>query len=679
MTFRPPEHLLGFSPPAARRQMSLEAEIMAGLTPSQFDRNLRSILRWHREPGMPGDRQAAEYIAQRLSDLGLDAEISTYQQFLRYPGHIHLEMVAPHPHNFGFEEIPASRYPDGMPGGFIAYAGSGTIQAPVAYASYCSLLDLEQMRAAGVDPRGKILLIRFGQASDSHQTATKHQMEIAEAAGASGCIFYPDPAGDGFCRGAVYPDGPWRNATSVFRSNGKLGRPGDVLSPGWASVQGAPRIAESAAVLPQLPAASIAYGEALHILENLDGPLAPARMQGGMSIPYRLGGTSPVVHLDVQMHGRDYPIYDVVLTIPGADLADQCVYLGTHHDSWDGGAHDNAGGPAALLTVAESLAPHLKAGYRPRRTLKLISFDAEEVCYGGSTEYVEEHLEDLRRAAVAFLYVDGFSSGSGWQESFGPSLITFYEEVLSSLRDPILDESMAEALVQRHGPIPWDPPGTVDCLPFYHMAGVPSAYHAFAGANGVTHSVHDTIEYVLQQDPWHRFSIATTQIWLCAGLRLANAELLPFDYRRYAMDYRQRLTTLLAKCSDPAVIEEGGRLAATLARYALGTEAASAITADFSAGRIVLSPEKLKLLSDLVIMMERDLMTPQGPQATPWYTHTYASPACSASGYELATFPELTHALRSDNVERARVALEELQQVFAGAARTQETFATGAA
>ncbi len=676
MAFTRPRHILGFSPAAAERQWQWEDAALAGLRPSLFEGNLRSILRWHREPGQQGDREAAAFVAQRLEEIGFQTELVPFLQYLRYPGHVHLQMLQPEQYECRFLDDPPSSYPDPMPGGWIAYAASGSVTAPVIYASFGGLRDYQELRNAGLDPAGKLVMLRFGQPADDHQTTTKVQLELAQQMGAAGVIFYIDPAYDGFCRGPVYPDGPWRNSTSVFRSNGKLGRPGDARSPGWASLPGAPRLAESEAELPGIPAVSLAYGEARRFLEALDGPVAPERMQGGFPFPYRLGGGEPVARLDADMPGADYTLYNVVATVPGDEEGERCVYLGTHHDSWDAGAHDNAGGVAALLSVAESFASALHAGYRPRRTLRLISFDGEEVCYGGSTEYVEEHVEELRQNAVALMYVDGFTSGNTWSESFAPSMVPLLEDVIRGVRDPLLDASVLDAHLQRHGPLNWPPPGTVDTLPFYHMAGLPCSYHILRGENGVTHSPHDTIEYVLQQDPWHRYSIVNMEVWLRGALRLAGAELLPLDYRRYAAGYGERLHQLTSLFP---VLGTAAPLLDVIERYARATATVGQFQDDFSTGAISRGGQTLCALNALLVRMERDLCTEHGPAHAPWYHHTYASPAYRATNYELATYPELTAALLAGDQRRVEQALPELELLFSTASATCERFAEQAA
>ncbi|MBN1316550.1 MAG: M28 family peptidase [Anaerolineales bacterium] len=674
MSFHRPASIMGFSPQSALAQWQVETKICKELTTDQFDVNLRAILQWHREPGTDGDHRAAQYMVDRLIEMGYDAELVPYYQYLRYPEYINLSMVEPVNRTFSFDEVPPSVYWDSISGGFVAYANSGKVLAPVVYVNYCSYKDIDTIRQANINLTGKLLLIRLGQPNDDHQTKPRIQMEIAEEVGAAGCIFYPDPQQDGFTRGAVYPEGPWRNSKSIFRAMGKLGRPGDVRSPGWASVPGASRLHESEIQLPNLPAISLSYGEARHILEVLDGPIAPDYMQGGFEFTYRLGGGAPLLRLDVEMIGKDYIINNVMATIQGRDIPAHKVYLGTHHDSWDGGAHDNAGGAAALLSIAESLASMLAAGYRPRRSIVLCSFDAEEVCYGGSTEFVEGNLQTLKQEAVAMMYVDGFTSGTQWGGSFAPSFIPFLEDLLKGLPDPLLDTSIASAHFQRHGPITFGPPGFVDTLPFYHMAGVPCAYHYFHGPNGVWHSAHDTLDYVYQRDPGHAMSLATIKVWLCGALRLANADILPLTYNGYGQAYQQRFNSLYPGNKNREVNEVVNELENLLENLTIISTKNAEYIKEFTIGNLDIDEIAAQRLNNLVLSMESDLLTPRGPQYAPWHRHTFLSPAYREIGYRLATFPELAVAIRENDGRRTLNALTDLINVFRKALKTQEQF-----
>jgi hypothetical protein len=83
--------------------------------------------------------------------------------------------------------------------------------------------------------------------------------------------------------------------------------------------------------------------------------------------------------------------FNVVGEIPGTDKADEIVLIGAHFDSWHGGtgATDNAAGSAAMMEV---LRIFKAANLRPRRTVRIGLWGAEENGLIGSQAYVREHL-----------------------------------------------------------------------------------------------------------------------------------------------------------------------------------------------------------------------------------------------------------------------------------------------
>jgi Zn-dependent M28 family amino/carboxypeptidase len=83
--------------------------------------------------------------------------------------------------------------------------------------------------------------------------------------------------------------------------------------------------------------------------------------------------------------------FNVVGEIPGTDKAGEIVVIGAHFDSWHGGtgATDNAAGSAAMMEV---LRIFKAGGLRPRRTVRIGLWGAEEGGLLGSQAYVREHL-----------------------------------------------------------------------------------------------------------------------------------------------------------------------------------------------------------------------------------------------------------------------------------------------
>ncbi len=100
------------------------------------------------------------------------------------------------------------------------------------------------------------------------------------------------------------------------------------------------------------------------------------------------------VEVRTQFYDQDLRGYNVVAEIPGTDKKDEIVMLGGHIDSWSPGtgAADNAAGVAVSMEAVRIL----KAlGVKPRRTIRVVLWSAEEKGWVGSRAYVEQHFGDV--------------------------------------------------------------------------------------------------------------------------------------------------------------------------------------------------------------------------------------------------------------------------------------------
>jgi hypothetical protein len=107
---------------------------------------------------------------------------------------------------------------------------------------------------------------------------------------------------------------------------------------------------------------------------------------------------------------------NVIAELPGSDPAAGILYLGGHHDTQADsvGADDNGSGTAGLLELARVLAPLPR-----RRTIRLISFGAEEQLSVGSAQYVRRHRAELTEHGKCMFNLDSFGSLLGWTTLWG--------------------------------------------------------------------------------------------------------------------------------------------------------------------------------------------------------------------------------------------------------------------
>src|SRR5262249_27628543 len=159
-------------------------------------------------------------------------------------------------------------------GGYTALSASGEVTAAVVYAHSGNPEDYAGLQKHGIDVRGKIVLVRYS----NPYSYRGFKALTADRAGAAAVIIYSHPAEDRYRRGKVFPGGPWGPESHIQRGaiTYDFLVPGDPLTPGWASVEGARRIPiEQAVSVPKIIAVPMSWRDAKPLLENMDGPEAP--------------------------------------------------------------------------------------------------------------------------------------------------------------------------------------------------------------------------------------------------------------------------------------------------------------------------------------------------------------------------------------------------------------------
>jgi Zn-dependent M28 family amino/carboxypeptidase len=91
---------------------------------------------------------------------------------------------------------------------------------------------------------------------------------------------------------------------------------------------------------------------------------------------------------------------NVVGEVVGQDLPGEAVILGAHLDSWDlgEGAIDDGAGCGIVLEAGRAIAA---LGSRPRRTVRVVLFAAEENSLAGGTAYAKAHKAELGTIVAA--------------------------------------------------------------------------------------------------------------------------------------------------------------------------------------------------------------------------------------------------------------------------------------
>lgn len=108
-------------------------------------------------------------------------------------------------------------------------------------------------------------------------------------------------------------------------------------------------------------------------------------------------------NIDNRITNQPMPLSNVVAEIPGVEKPDEVVIVGAHFDSWNGpgsmGAQDNGTGSSVVIEAARLL---VKAGAKPKRTIRFILWTGEEQGLLGSSAYVEAHKDELHKISAVF-------------------------------------------------------------------------------------------------------------------------------------------------------------------------------------------------------------------------------------------------------------------------------------
>lgn len=630
-----PATLYGFTPRSSAAERRLEYRLLP-LPSADSARRAHALLT--AEPhvaGSPRDRELAEWVRDRWREYGLEqVEIVEHEVLLPYATDVQVDMVAPSPWRATMKEDavkgdPFSARDTGL--AYHAYSASGDITAPVVYANSGNPEDYDWLAQHGVDVKGKIALVRYSMP----YSYRGFKALTAEQRGAAGILIYSDPAEDGFRKGAVYPNGPWGPEGHIQRGGivYDFRVPGDPLTPGWASVPGAPRVKPADAVsLPKIMSAPLSWRDARPILDALGGPDAPASWQGGLPITYRTGAGPAVVHMRVQNDDTIRPIWTVTGRLTGTSSPDQLVIVGNHRDAWVYGGVDPSSGTASLMELARSLGTLAKQGARPKRTIVFANWDAEEFTLTSSTEWGEQHARDLSEHAVAYLNVDSSASGPDFKASAVPAL---NRVVVQSARDVLgLKEKDAEIVVNRLG-------SGSDYTVFLNFLGVPVADMTFSGPYGVYHSVYDNHLWMQKfGDPGFVRHTAMTRVWGVMALRLANADVVPLDYRATADRVHEFVKETL-DAADAAQKDALRPLTSAADRFASAAEAAGRRMERLLATD---APDRraAALLDDALMKTERAFLDLAGIPGRPWYRHLLYAPKPT---YAPEVLPGVTEAL----------------------------------
>jgi N-acetylated-alpha-linked acidic dipeptidase len=543
------QSLLGYTPRSTATERELEKKFQDTVVAGNIRESMRRLSARPHNVGSAYDKDNAEWILARFKEWGFDAHIENFDVLFPTPKERIVELVAPTKFRAKLQEPAVSvdptsnQTPEQLPT-YNAYSADGDVTAPLVYVNYGNREDYEELDRMGISVKGAIVITRYGSGWRGIKP------KVAAEHGAVGCLIYSDPRGDGFVHGDDYPTGGWRPRDGVQRGSVMdTDYPGDPLTPGVGAVPGAKRLdVKEAKTITRIPVLPISYSDAQPLLAALQGQVAPDAWRGGLPITYHVGPGAARVHLKVTSNWDLKPLYDVIATLKGSDPS-QWVIRGNHHDAWVNGADDPISGQSAMLEEARVLGELHKQGWTPKRTIIYCAWDGEEPGLLGSVEWVETHVDDLRKHAVTYVNSDsssrGYLSVGGTQDLQGVVAGVAHDITDPEKKISVFERTHLHAIIQakdaeekgklrkRDDLVLGDLGDGSDFTSFQDFAGISSLNVGYGGEEEGTqyHSIYDDFYwYTHYADPDFVYERALAQTAGSVVLRLADADLLPFDY-----------------------------------------------------------------------------------------------------------------------------------------------------
>ncbi len=698
------KQLEGFSEVSVQQQTGLEQRFDHLLQSSSIGATIKELSAEPHQLGSPGGKRVADAILKKFKEYGWDAKIETYHVLFTTPKTRVLELLAPTRFSATLKELAvpedATSGQEGQLPTYVAWSADGDVTGDLVYVNFGLPDDYKQLEKLNIDVKGKIVIARYGRSWRGIKP------KIAYEHGAIGCIIYSDPKEDGYFQGDEYPKGAFKNEYTVQRGSvmDMVVYPGDPLTPGIGSTLKAKRLTrEEATTILKIPVLPISYHDALPLLSALEGPVAPQDWRGALPITYKVGGNGKTsIHLKTEFNWDIVPAYDVIAKIKGSEFPDEWVIRGNHHDAWVNGASDPVSGQAALLEEAKAIGQLVKSGYKPKRTLVYCAWDGEEQSLLGSTEWAEDHQKELAQKAVTYINTDG--NGRGF---FGAEGSHAFESFVTEIADDVKDPQTGSSVLKRRWAADVVKAGSSklqkealaktgyslgalgtgsDYSAFLQHLGIPTLSFGFGGedAGGEYHSIYDSYEnYIRFKDPGFVYGVALSQIVGRTVLRLADAEILPFDFRslqKTISKYLEEVSRISDQLREDNVVENQlikanvYQLAADPQKIFITPKDKETVPVlDFSKLKVSLDSlqksanelyewqkklnntpgTKNEKLNTALFQAEKQLLIPDGLPRRAWYKHAIYAPGFY-TGYGVKTLPGIREAIEEGHWQEAR-------------------------
>lgn len=697
------QKIIGFSEANATKQINWEKQFDQTLSPQSQDTWMQFLTSRPHHVGSPQDKLNAEYMANLFKSWGYQTEIAEYNVLFPSPKTRLLEIVGNKTYKAKLEEpILKEDRTSGQKAEqlatYNAYSADGDVTAELVFVNRGVPADYEELERRGISVKGKIVIAKYGGSWRGIKP------KVAAEHGAIGCLIYSDPADDGYVQGDVYPAGPFRPKDGVQRGSvmDMPVHPGDPLTPGVGATKDAKRLSRNEAItIMKIPVLPISYEDALPLLQTIGGSLAPEAWRGGLPITYHTGPSSSKVHLNLQFNWDTKTIYNVIAKLIGNELPDEWILRGNHHDGWVNGAADPISGMVAEMDEAKAIGELVKKGFKLKRTLVYCAWDGEEEGLLGSTEWSEDHQDELRKKAVVYINSDG--NGRGFVGAAGSHTFEpLFNEIANDVIDPQTGATIKERLYANtitkaskanrakllgNKNIKLEALGAgSDWSGFLQYLGISALNIGFGGEDdgGEYHSIYDSYDHFIRfKDPGFQYGVTLAKTAGRITLRMANADILPINVNNFhntVAEYLVELKTLLdntrteteqenkfiqeklydlakdptlgfqsPKAKDPVPFLNFSKLENAMMHLKTNTEYFQKLNEN----ALQLSAQKQIELNSTLYKIERSLINENGLPRRNWYKHQIYAPGYY-TGYGVKTLPGIREAIEQRNWKEAQ-------------------------
>jgi N-acetylated-alpha-linked acidic dipeptidase len=315
------------------------------------------------------------------------------------------------------------------------------------------------------------------------------------------------------------------------------------------------------------------------------------------------------------------------------------------------------------MELVRTLGVLMKRGWRPKRTIIIASWDAEEYGSVGSIEFTERYQKELQTDTIAYINVDHAVSGRHFTAQASPLLNRLLYQVTEEVLDPFTSQSVldrwkhdrqVEINDHMHEPLTDPLSSNRDHVGFFHHLGIPSVSFGFRGYDyNSHHSLYDDLDWMMEKgDPTFEYHQTLAKIWGLVLLHLSTDEVLPFSPFDYARE--------ISRVADSVAAHQGCQTVPFVSS-ALTTLLETTLDFDKKLRKLHHQLEKkkhkthkmkkhIRHFNERMVYFERALLETQGI----WYRHIIYGPDVLTG--KTVTLPWVLESIRSKDEDQIKTA-----------------------